>query len=158
MPTTVESLPFDIEWALAVVAVCAAGLYVSSLNSSGMRAFLASFPTLALAALVSTVVLGPVSFGAGTALRPLARDLSPFHDLDWRFAETLMAWGVALPIALGFGLVLLRFAGTNHRSADRSAGRIRHQALWMLVYAIGAVIVGAFANELVQAGLRQFPR
>jgi hypothetical protein len=158
VPPKVETLPFDEEWAFAIMIICAGALYVSSLNSSGMRAFLATFPAIAGAALVGAIVLGPLSLGAAAILQPLARNISIFHNFSFGLMSQIMTLGVLLPTGAGFGLVLLRFAGRNHQSADRSVARIRHQVLWMLAYAIIAILVWAFANAVLEAGLRPIPR
>ena len=45
-----------------------------------------------------------------------------------------------LPVA-GFIVLLLRFALTNHRSADRPAGRVWKQVFLMAVFVAAAVII-----------------
>ena len=59
--------------------------------------------------------------------------------------------GITLLLILGFIAVALRFASTNHRSAERESIRIWRQLTIVAVFAIGAVILHSTARGIVVA-------
>jgi hypothetical protein len=124
----------------SITLLTIAGLYVSSLNTSGLRALLMSLTALFGAGLFFRFVV--TSLG-GSLPDVLARlmDLpvpldSPALRVDMRVAN-----GLAPPLVMALLFLALRFGLTNHRSADRAAGRIWTQALWMAGCLTAAVAV-----------------
>ena len=148
----------ETEWFVFLFALCAGALYVSSVSTSGMRAFLASFPAIALAALGGGLLLAPVGFGSSLLFKSIAPGLTPFSGLDRHDVGQIMQFFVVVPILAVLAALLLRFANRNHRSAERSAATIRWQIEMMLVGAIGGVVLVAFTEALLEAGMRPFPR
>jgi len=149
--------------AIAVLLLCAAALYVSSLSTSGVRAFLASFPVIAGAMLLAGVATVPlVARAPRAAVRWLAQALQPvlqatLGPIDqksefWgrmyiRMYDTFEgAW-------VGFALLLVVFAFTNHRSVDRSRRRVVRQVMWLGVYAVGAVFFLSVVTETIGLAL-----
>jgi ABC-type transport system involved in multi-copper enzyme maturation permease subunit len=133
--------------AIAIVILIAAGsLYVSSLCRSGLRALVMSIPVTLAATLFLQLALervGSVSYraaarlasaGAGRFAQP--RDMDP--DLV-----------IQLVIA-GFVALVLRFALTNHRSADRTAARVWTQVILTAAFVTIAVITGAAAQAFLR--------
>jgi ABC-type transport system involved in multi-copper enzyme maturation permease subunit len=108
---------------LIVVVLTTSGLYVSSLCSSGLRALLLSFP-IGLGVLVYLKIVGWLVY----------RVLSPFVRTAGRPAPRHVEdWVMALLIA-GFVGLLTRLAYVNHRSMDRSVGRVSWQAACVAAY------------------------
>ena len=102
----------------------AAGLYASSVATSGLRALMVSIPGLYAAGLCIWLLLdrfGPVVY---TIVR--SQRLEPGALFVQRV--TLLP-----PLVVGIALatLVLTFAHTNHRSADRAAGRISWQMTWL---------------------------
>lgn len=102
--------------AAVVTGLTVCSLYVSSLSTSGLQASLASLPL---------VVSLPLIVGAVLLLQ---------FDVMTRLPLLLSA---------GFLLIVLRFALTNHRSADRAAARVWTQAIWMAVYLTAGIALVA---------------
>lgn len=91
-------------YAIAILFLTTAGLYVSSLNSSGVRALLISLPVSLVVLLAATTV----SMGFRWTLTP-----------------------VPLVLLAAFVAVALYFALLNHRSSERSVARVGLQVLVM---------------------------
>jgi hypothetical protein len=123
--------------ALSLIVI-AFSLYVSSSSPTSLRALLTSlaagYGLIVIWYLVSTRILERIAvhFGALGTLRRFNDGLS-----DLFLARTPIAWAL-------FGsciLLLMRFALTNHRSAERSAFRIAAHVLWMVAGVVAAAVV-----------------
>ncbi len=109
---------------LVVTAVTACGLFVSSLSSSGIRAIMMGFPFIVAATwLVSYVEQLIMRSGVSYFTR------SAYQIGVERWADMLTA--------VAFIVLLLWFAGQNHRSGERSVRRI----VWQMASA-AALIAG----------------
>jgi ABC-type transport system involved in multi-copper enzyme maturation permease subunit len=151
---------FPIGWELIVpvAVISASALYVSSLNSSGMRAILAMFPAAAGAALFGGIVLFPVGNMAARLFRPYAPHVTPFAFngySEFRHWNDVMSAVMLTPLALGAVWLILAFGLANHRAADRSTLRIRWQVNWIVLYALVATILFYLVSELLRAGLQR---
>ncbi len=150
--------------AMAVVLLSATALYVSSLSTSGVRAFLASFPVIAGATMVAAMAAVPLlARGPRAAINWLAQALQPVLegavgqiDRDSDFWWRLFFWcrrGSFEWAAAGFALLLVGFAFTNHRTVDRGRRRIARQIVWLCVYAAGAAFVMSVVVETIGLAL-----
>jgi len=149
--------------AMAVVLLCAAALYVSSLSTSGVRAFIASFPVIAGAALLAGMASMPLlASGPRAAARWLAETLQPVvhatvGQIDpnsqfwWRVY--LQWYGSFEWVAAGFALLLAGFAFTNHRTVDHSRRRVVRQVVWLGAYVAGAVFVVSVVTATIGLAL-----
>jgi hypothetical protein len=153
-----DDLGFDGEALPALLLICVGALYVSSLSTSGMRALLASFPALAGAALIAVVIFDPISAIEPHVIRPIAQRITPFSGLDRSSVWFALIYVCLLPMLAGFVWLVLAFGRENHRSADRSLRKVGSQLGWIAAYAIGGILVLAFVNALLEAGMRPFPR
>lgn len=113
--------------AVPIIMLTVAGLYVSSVCSSGLRALMISLPAVFGAILFERTVvesLGPAVFAVISHLpRPVsAGGLGPH-------AQRLTLAVAPLLLAVGFLAVVLRFALANYRSTDRPAGRLVMQVI-----------------------------
>ncbi len=129
--------------AAGVALLTVGSLYVSSLSTSGLRALLVSLPALIGAALF----LQFLAEYPGSAVFRGLRGTVPVPPIQ----VSLRVVTVLEPILTGGLLALmLRFALTNHRSADRTADRVLKQLLWMAgcltVGVIGVAGVAAFVR------------
>lgn len=110
---------------LAIVFVLASGVYVSSLSSSSIRAFVWSLP----------VIFGVPMFVNGFhwfVIRPL---------LGFRIYATYASSRASL-VALAAAAVLgVYVAFLNHREMDRSGRRLAGQAAWMTALFVAVVFV-----------------
>ncbi len=108
--------------AVAAPILTIAALYVSSLSSSGVRALTVAIPAVAGAALLSGVVLAIAQAGV------FALTGSPGRlQRHW-----LLMFVPAVVFALTALALLLTFGLRNHRSADRTPGRVLKQAAWIV--------------------------
>ena len=150
--------------ALAVVLLSAAALYVSSLSTSGVRAFLAAFPVIAGATMLAAMAAVPLlARGPRAAINWLAQALQPVLegavgqiDRDSDFWWRLFFWcrrGSFEWAAAGFALLLVGFAFTNHRTVDRGRRRIARQIVWLCVYAASAAFVMSVVVETIGLAL-----
>ena len=149
--------------ALAVVLLSAAALYVSSLSTSGVRAFLAAFPVIAGATMLAAMAAVPLlARGPRAAINWLAQALQPVlhatlgqpdpnNHIWWRLYASL--YGSFEWAASGFVLLLVVFAFTNHRTVDRGRRRIARQIVWLCVYAAGAAFVMSVVAETIGLAL-----
>lgn len=108
---------------LVIALITAVSLYVSSLSRSGLWALLMSIPATFGAMLFFGIAVFPRLLGRG--------DWSRMNSGDTRLLSLLLI--------AGFVTVLLRFAFSNHRSAEPAAGRAWKQSL--LIAAVVAVEV-----------------
>lgn len=128
-------------------------LYVSSLNTSAIRAFLMAVGVVAASAFLVMLLPWP--------LQPMTSGLEV-----WRVAaagstaETIDAirWLVLASLAARAVLVLLlvRFAMVNHRTLDRAGSIVARQLAWLLVAVLALASTQAAAfNRFVQEQTRQ---
>jgi hypothetical protein len=113
--------------AAAVATFALAGLYVSSLSTSGVRALLVSIPVvLGSVVLIRTVMGAALAQGArmlpGVHGRLLRR--FPLAALSSRAPLIILLVGTAIVMLLWFGLV-------NHRSMERHTRRVCVQGVWL---------------------------
>ena len=108
--------------AVAAPILTIAALYVSSLSSSGVRALTVAIPAVAGAALLSGVVLAIGQAGVFA----LTGSPGPLQR-HW-----LLMFVPAVVFALTALALLLTFGLRNHRSADRTPGRVLKQAAWIV--------------------------
>lgn len=118
-------------FAATVIALTAGSLYVSTLSPSGVRALVFCLPVMLLAMALLRFVIDGVEWilrALGTAPQR--------HNMP---AE-LTFW---LSAGLGGGLLalVLWLAMLNHRSSDRSIGRVWRQAMWLAGLVIGVSVV-----------------
>ena len=119
----------DRTFVTLMVAVTVASLYVSSLATSGLRALMATVPLILVFGWFVDAAqryVGNVVFGNVRGNRvPIVVD-----DLTFRATRYVPEMLVAV-----FLLMLLRFAFTNHRSADRSINQVAAQLIGVLAFA-----------------------
>lgn len=132
-------------------ALCLSAMYVSSLNTNGLHALLATVPAIALAVatwllmlLVTLWLLTPFLGTLGDWLQPLV-NVSREQPRLWR---ELRMW-----VPLGSVCVLLFFwAGSNHTTTVRPRAHLVKQAAWIVATAWGSALV-IFAVDAVR-GMR----
>jgi hypothetical protein len=135
---------FKPQIVFSITLLTIVGLYVSSLNTSGLRALLMSLPAILGAALFFRFVVTSLGGSLPDVLArlvglPLPLD-SPAFRLDMRIVN-----GLAPALTMALLILALRFALANHRSTDR-AGRAWTQVLWMAgCLTIGVVLLAGFA-------------
>ena len=133
---------------LTALVLTAGSLYVSSLCTSGVWALVMSLPTMVGASIFLSFAIVQVGDASYTAWSRLFSALVPsvVGRVD------LVAWRVtqALNMLLigGFIALLMRFALTNHRFADRPAARVLKQALLLALFATAAVVVARGVTAL----------
>lgn len=98
---------------LTVAVLASASLFVSSLTSSGVRAITACVPFVAGGMFL-------VSW-SGAIARVVLRELT--GSSRWPISHALDGRIVMVTLAVGFAVLMLRFAHVNHRSGERSIGR-----------------------------------
>lgn len=133
-------------FAVSLVVCTAGALYVSSLCTSGIQALL-----------ISTAVTPAVALFLQTVAAPLGQEVFGWASRRTAgFTRPVSIAGLevetALALLLGAGVVavVLRMALANHRSADRSGGRVIKQ-----VMSIGVcLLVGVALWAVVVASLR----
>jgi len=128
---------------LTALVLTAGSLYVSSLCTSGVWALVMSLPTMAGASIFMNVVLLPVANALQTAWSRLFNTLAPnaFGRGDLIPGSVMKA--VGLLFVGGFIALVMRFALTNHRSADRPAGRVWKQAILIAVFATAGIVIAS---------------
>jgi hypothetical protein len=132
---------------MAAILLCASALYVSSLSDSGIHATLATGPVMAAAAAVVVLVISPSITLAVPLIQPVAAWVYPWLDItqpDWRwhFYPLNAAWIISL-------VLVLMFAGSNHRTADRSRARILRQCGWLAALVLVALLMSAFTQAVM---------
>lgn len=137
-----DSNPFlRPEPAVVLIALAAGSLYVSSLCTSGLWALLMSLAaTFGGMTLVSVAIVRAFAARAGSSR--LATGVG--------FGPLTLPWPLTLLLVAAFIALVQRYALTNHRSADRSAGRV-----WSQVIVMAAV---ATAGIIIVAGVQAFRR
>jgi hypothetical protein len=124
-----------------LMMLTAAGLYASSVATSGLRALLLSLPGLYGAGLFIAWLLNRVEPAIYAAVR--ARSMRPGTLFVQQVPE--LGW---LVVGAGFAALILTFALTNHRSADRPAGRISRQMTWLTASLAAGVTLVAVISAL----------
>jgi ABC-type transport system involved in multi-copper enzyme maturation permease subunit len=124
--------------AIAAVVLTSAGLYVSSLCTSGVRALVLSLP-----ALIGTWwFIGVVSAAAARMLARVNVYESPAQRLlnlstSSRGANDLLVFA----LLAGFASLLLWLAAKNHRSAERNVGRVAGQVACIAAFLVVGVVL-----------------
>jgi hypothetical protein len=124
-----------------LMMLTAAGLYASSVATSGLRALLLSLPGLYGAGLFVAWLLNRVEPAIYAAVR--AHSMQPGTLFVQDVPE--LGW---LVVGAGFAALVLTFALTNHRSADRPAGRISRQMTWLTASLAAGVTLVAVISAL----------
>jgi hypothetical protein len=134
-------VPQQLQLADGIALLTVSSLYVSSLNTSGLRALVVSAAALIGAALfVQFMVEWPGSVVFAVVSR-LSSGVPPaeVQSVNLRLIER-----VPLLLSVGFVLMVLRFGLTNHRSAERAAARVWTQVIWMAFYlTVGIILLAA---------------
>ena len=125
------------------LVLTAGSLYVSSLCTSGVWALVISLPTMAGASIFMNVVLLPVANASQTAWSRLFNTLAPNAFVRGDQIPGSVMKAVGLLLVGGFIALVMRFALTNHRSADRPAGRVWKQALLMALFATAGIVLAS---------------
>jgi hypothetical protein len=141
LPILLASIGSETGWRngmepLTVMMICAAALYVSSLNTNPLRALLLTVPAIVIVAVYAVFLQKAIGVPMQPVLRSLARAL-PFvevtrADFMWWIREGTQ-W-----LAGGFSVLLLAFGHANHRTPDRSWRRLARQVVWLSAYAVAA--------------------
>jgi len=126
-----------------VILLTVAALYVSSVSTTGIRAQLAAWPALFAAGWFVETLSDALGRPTTDALKrfvrlPVPLD-SPVNAIDGRLLD-----GLGLALVAAVLLLVLRFALTNHRLADRARRRVALQVIG---------IAGALATAVVVLGL-----
>jgi hypothetical protein len=116
-------------------SLCVIGLYTSSLSRSGVHALLAA-PVVVVA---TWFFIGLLAWPWLDLLLGIAETLQPILGVDDAFAR-LWERHSYVWVAGGAGLLLV-FAGANHRTVDRSRARLARQAVWVIAYIAGALLL-----------------
>lgn len=127
--------------ATTILLLAAGSLYVSTLWTSALWALLASLPATAAAAMFSVGALGPVGNVTHTAWSRLFNVLAPSGVDLGRLAPWRVIQGMDLLLIAGLIAMVLWFALANHRSSDRSAGRVGKHAIVMVAFATARVVI-----------------
>jgi beta-lactamase class A len=135
------------------VAVSLTALFVSSLAANGLRAIAASVVVLATA-IAGAEALPPLLLN----WRSMLDVRSASSSVTWAYEyigaghsaaseRLLLASGAVIgsAVAIGFAILLLRLGLTNHRSAERGAGRAWRQGLAIAAYVVLAGVTAAAA-------------
>ena len=133
-------------FAIAIVVLIATGsLYVSSLCRNGLWAIVMSVPAMLAAMMFLQLALEWIGSPSYAAAARLAGGMTSAGAGIDRFARPrAMDQDVVIQLLIaGFVAVVLRFALANHRSADRSAGRVWTQVILMAAFVTAGVITGA---------------
>lgn len=149
---------WDMEAVPAVVGLSIAALYVSSLNTTGLRALMVAFPVIAAGVFIGGSFLRSIWWLSARSLQPIAEQITPFAFTARDYPRVLLSWLEFLSTALlvvGLYWLLLRFGSANHRSGNRSFTRIWPQVAWCLGFAIGITLIASFANQVVWAGFQK---
>jgi hypothetical protein len=131
---------FRPEWVCLLLGVVGASLYVSSLAGNGLQALLVAMPfNLLLWSTNAGVFTGGLFTIGRTGLRGVTS--SGFYPLF--VILTLLA-------GAGFLLLLLWFAGVNHRSVVRDRPRVGPQILALILYPL---LAGIVVQQILQIAL-----
>jgi hypothetical protein len=156
----VDPFALDEELIGGLILVGIAALYVSSVSSNSLWALLASFPAIAGSLFVAAAISAPVlrllrrQFAASwTSQVTAAMEANP-ADPGWRALSTALSTyrrvdeALLFGVVAGFAVFVWHYAGKNHVSADRGAGRILRQLGAIAAAFAGAAIVYAMAMRL----------
>lgn len=157
LPTLLASIATEPGWRdgmepTTVVMLCVGALYISSLSSNALRALLMTGPAIAAAVIVGLMALWPVVEAVQPAVRWLAQAL-PIVEID-RGAYTWWMRNGFQWVTAGLAALLLRFAYTNHRTADRSLGRAARQFGWLSAYGVAAALFVRLISQMFYNWLR----
>ena len=157
IPGTATVIQPDRWMVMVLILFTTGSLYVSSLSRSAVWALAMSMPaTLAATAIIRLAwhrIAPPVErMTREWALHFLRPDtIGAIND------ARIVNW-VTVFLILGFVTLILQFAFTNHRSADRASVRVWRQLAILAMFAIGAVTLHAAAIGVVVANnLLQLP-
>jgi hypothetical protein len=138
---------------LTVIVLCVVALYVSTLSTSGLRALLLTGPVLfILGALLVVVQFArevPESV-PGASVTGWMASMVPVTSIE--LGGKVWGWlrSVQEGMAAGFVVLLLWFGHTNHRTADRSPGRVAKQFAWLVAFTWFAALLTAFAGQVLE--------
>ena len=118
---------FHWEMVPVVLFFSVTGLYVSSISSTGLRAILATAPTLAAISFLGAAFFQPIAVSLRELVIGTGVDWIEPHSLTPRAAKTASMLAL-LTLAAGLSAVVLTFAFQNHCSADRRARRNLQEA------------------------------
>jgi hypothetical protein len=133
------------DWPLLFLPTVLTGfsLFVSSLSTSGIRAFLTSIPVVATASNVVMLLSSAVPASANRAINVRFQLVDADRTWIWQALTRVTEWTGA-GLAIGLVLFLIRLGFDNYRWADRSRARIGQQALWIFGYLfVGAMVMTA---------------
>lgn len=147
------AIAFDEELIWFAVTFVIAGLFSSSMSSTGLRAMLASFPLVAATVIAGTLISPAGEWAYRSAVRLATSTVSP-GTFSPAAPMEVMRWIAAMGIVGGWMLVLA-FGFANHRTADRSRARLIRQFLWMLIIAVLALVVVGALNGILWTGVRR---
>ena len=148
-----DDVEFSWEQIHILVLLAATALYVSSVSTTGLRALLAAIPIVAGASVASATVLYPLMSALRRIGGPWAYSLVGPATLDASSARLVAI--IAISVLLGgLTLLLLGMGLRNHRSADRSRGRLLRQAGWIAAYVAAGIAVLTLLSLITSAGLR----
>ena len=131
---------FRPEWVCLLLGVVAASLYVSSLAGNGLQALLVAMP---FNLLLWSTNAGVFTGGLFTIGRPGLRGMTHSGFYFVFIILTLLA-------GAGFLLLLLWFAGVNHRSVVRDRPRVGPQILALILYPL---LAGIVVQQILQIAL-----
>lgn len=138
---------------MAAILLCVAALYVSSLSDSGIHATLATVPAMVAAAGIVVLVISPVIALAAPFVQQLAGWVYPWLDItqpDWRWHRYPLSAGWFMCV-----VVVLSFAGVNHRTADRSIPHVLRQCAWLAAVVMMVLTVSMFIQAVLLEWRRQ---
>jgi hypothetical protein len=131
---------FKPEWVCLLLGVVGASLYVSSLAGNGLQALLVAMP---FNLLLWSSNAGVFTGGLFTIGRPGLRGVTGSGFYPLFVILTLLA-------GAGFLLLLLWFAGVNHRSVVRDRPRVGPQILALILYPL---LAGIVVQQILQIAL-----
>jgi hypothetical protein len=150
----IEPAPDDqaFEWiqVLGVVALTSAGLYISSISSTGLRAALASLPLIIGFLLVAAILLDPFARAVRQDARSAAEWLVSATTMTSRTAILLKGAAGALA-ALVFCGFLIRLGLVNYRSADRPRSVVVRQLFGVVLLGLAVSIVFGAVDAIYDA-------
>lgn len=111
-----------------VVLLASASLYVSSLNTSGIRSVMMAMPAILLVFVASNLFSAWV-FARLVRVYMWTPESRPY--LAWLFGQPTYEMLRVGAAAVVLAAVLLRFAYRNHVSAERAVDHVRRQAGWI---------------------------
>jgi len=135
-------------FSVALMMTCAFALYVSSLSTGGMRAFLTSMPVVAGAWAAFWTIFRSASWMLSAPLLALLRPYRSSLQVHAPVFRELASWSDVEFVVITVGL-LLAFSAANHRTVDRSRPRIIRQgcwiAGWLLVFIVSQLLLSTLS-------------